>query len=218
MNAKKVIVSALVASALVLGVYGTALAKDKDDRVALSLFGSPKPAIVERLFGKRPHLVNAMVTGVSGTTLTVTVNGKTYTILTDSNTKFRRKFWGKGLLSDISVNDRINVIGTWTDSSQITIQASLVRDLSVQKRHGVFFGTITSLTSNGFVMQTIRRGSQTVTITSSTKLINRKENTINQTDIKVGDKVRVSGLWDNTNSTITETTKIKDFSLPTQTQ
>lgn len=218
MNTKKVIASSVVALALVLGVTGIALAKDRDDRVSLNLFGSGRPNIVERLFGKRPHLVNALVTGVNGSTLTVSVNGKSYTILTDLNTKFRRKFWGKGNLSDISVNDRINVIGTWTDSSQTTIQSQTVRDLSVQKRRGVFFGKVTSITSNGFVMQTVKRGNDTVTITGSTKFINRKETTINQTDIKVGDRVRVSGLWDNVNNTITETTKVKDFSIPSQNQ
>lgn len=213
------ILSTLISSALILGATGVAFAKDSDNRgIGLSLFGSPKPNIVERLFGKRPHLANALVTAVNSSTLTVTVNGKTYTILTDSNTRFGRKFWGKGSLSDISVNDRINVIGTWTDSSQTSIQATLVRDLSVQKRRGVFFGEVTSLTSNGFVMKTIQRGNQTITITGSTKLINRKEQTITQADIKVGDKVRVSGLWDNVANTITETTKIKDFTLPAQTQ
>ena len=64
------------------------------------------------------------------------------------------------------------------------------------------------------MIDTINRGSQTVTIDSITKLFDRKQSTIQQAAIVVGHKVRVHGLWNNTAKTITEVTVVKDFSLP----
>ena len=59
-----------------------------------------------------------------------------------------------------------------------------------------------------------KRADQTVTVTSSTEFENRKGETITQTDVKVGHKVRVRGLWDRTLNTVTEVTNVKDFNLP----
>ncbi len=180
--------------------------------------------ILERLedllFGKRAVIVNGVLSALSGTTipatLTVTKNGKSYSVLVDGKTQLRRRFWGKSTLSEMNVGDNLNVIGKWTDNAKTTIQATLVRDLSVQKRSGVFFGTVSSLSANGWVMSTVRRGNQTVTVSSSTNFINRSGQTITQADIKVGDRVRVRGLWDNIANTITEVTQVKDYSLPAQ--
>ncbi len=165
----------------------------------------------------RAAIGSGTVTAISGTTLTVkTKDGKTITVLTDSTTQFRRRFWGKSSLSEMSVGDMVNVIGQWTDDTKTTIQARLVRDLSIQKRFGVFFGTVQSVNPTGFVVQTIRRGNLTVTISSSTKLVNRREQPIVQSDIKVGHKVRTKGLWDSKLNTLTEVAQVKDFSLPVQ--
>ncbi len=76
---------------------------------------------------------------------------------------------------------------------------------------------VTSLTSTGWVMNTVHRGSQTVTISSTTKLIDRKGATITQTDVKVDNKVRVKGMWDSKANTITAVTNVKDYSLPPRT-
>ncbi len=171
-----------------------------------------------RTFLKTRALINGSVTAINGTTLTVNgKDGKTYTVQTDNTTQFRRLYWGKSALSEIQVNDTVNVIGQWTDSTQATIQAKLVRDISIQKYNGVFFGTVQSLTSSGWVMTTVERGNQTVTVSSSTKFTNRKGQAILQSDIAVGHKVRVHGLWDRKNSTVTEVVAVKDFSLPVAT-
>ncbi len=161
-------------------------------------------------------IIDGQVTSVSGSALTVTKSGKTFTVNTDSNTKFRRHFWGNGSLSDISVNDKVNVWGSFTDDAKTTIQATMIRDLSVMKRKGTFFGTVKSVSTSGFVITTLNRGDQTVTVSGTTKFVNRKEQTISLSDIKTGDKIRVKGMWDKANSTITEVAQIKDFTLPTK--
>lgn len=176
-----------------------------------------RPGLLQRVFDKngRVAIGSGTVKSKSGSVLIVTdKDGADHTVNTDSKTHFRRRFWGGGSFDEIQVGDTVNVIGRWADDSHVAVKAVSIRDLSIQKRFGVFFGNVTSLTSNGWVMTTIQKGDQTVTVTSSTKFINRKGDVISQSDVKVGDKVRVRGLWDKTNSTITEIKEVKDFSVP----
>ncbi len=167
-----------------------------------------------RFFG-RAAITTGKVTAIDGATLTVSdKNGKSFIVQTDEKTQFRRRFWGKGSLAEILVGDMVNVIGLWTDDAHTMIQARLVRDISIQKFMGVFFGTVQSPTGSGWVMTTLGRGNQTVTVSSSTKFTDRKSKNISQSDIVVGHKVRVRGLWDRNAGTITEVSAVKDFSLP----
>lgn len=179
-----------------------------------------RPGLLKRafeVFNKgRAAIGTCTVTAKDGTTLTCTRDEKTYTVLTDDKTQFRRRFWGKSSLDEILVNHVINVIGQWEDDAHTTVRARLVRDTSIQRRFGVFFGKVTSLLANGWVMTTVsgRRADQTVTVSSETKFVNRRGETITQADVQVGHRVRVKGLWDNVNNTITEVKHVKDFSLP----
>ncbi|MBI5619601.1 hypothetical protein HY950_01450 [Candidatus Gottesmanbacteria bacterium] len=177
-----------------------------------------RPGLLQKFFNLkgRAAIGTGNVTAKDGTTLTVEKDGKSYTVLTDDKTQFRRRFWGKGSLDEIQVGHQVNVIGHWTDDARTTVQAKLVRDLSIQKRFGVFFGVVKSLTSGGWVMSTVseKRADQTVTVSASTKFVNRKEEAIAQADVAVGHRVRVKGLWDSAANTVTEVTHVKDFNLP----
>lgn len=158
-------------------------------------------------------LENVKITALDATSLTIDNNGTLVKVNIASNTQLRRKFWGKSEISEFSAGNYINVIGKWGDDTKVAIEARLIRNLSIQKRHGVFFGEVKSIDGEKIVITTIRRDEQTVTI-GSAKLVNRKEGVINKSDILVGHKIRVKGLWDSTNNTITEVKEIKDFSLP----
>lgn len=150
-------------------------------------------------------------------TLMVTKDGKDYTVNIDASTQLRRRFWGKATLVEFAVGDTINVIGQWANDDHTTVNAKLVRDASIQKRFGVFFGTISSGGGTStLVVDTIRRGAQTVTVGSATKLVNRRGENILVTDLKNGDRIRVRGLWDSKANTITEVATIKDYNLPTK--
>ena len=167
----------------------------------------------DRVFGKIA-VGKGTVSAIADNNLTITKDGKTYTVNTYEQTKFRRKYWGKSDISEINVGDTLNIIGKWQDEAKTTIQALLVRNLSIQMRYGVFFGTIKAMTGNDFTLETVGRGTQTVTVDSNTKYVNRKEETITLEDLQAGHRLRVRGLWNAKNSTITELTKVKDFSLP----
>jgi len=174
-----------------------------------NLMGKIKLAV-----GKRGWIEKGEVTAISGSSLTVTKEGVTYTVNTDSSTIFRRRFGGKSQLSEISANDTVNVLGKWQNEEKTQVLATHIRDLSIQKRHAVFFGTVRTKTDTSLVLTTVNRGEQTVMISSSTKLVNRKMEEIKMSDIQIGHRIRVKGIWDITNKTISEVTQIKDFSIP----
>lgn len=161
-------------------------------------------------------LVGAEITAIVGSTLTVSKDGKTYTVNTDSNTHFQRHYWGKSSLAEFSVGNKVNVHGKFTDDAKMIILARLIRNLSIMKRHGVFHGDVTAKNSDNFVVNSKQRGSQTVFFTSSTKFIQRNEVAMTYADLQVGHRVRVKGIWDKTLNKITETIQIKDYSLPPQ--
>lgn len=180
-------------------------------------FAARKDVGILNFFAKSGKVVirDASVVSIDNATdFTISAGGKDYSVHTDANTKFRRKFWGKGAFSDLAKGDMVSIIGTWTDNNHTAINAAMVRDLSVQKRHGVFIGTIDSLSGMTFTLKSVRRGDIKVTLDSSTKLINHKGQAITLSDMANGQRVRVRGLWDKTAGTLTEVTQVKDFSLP----
>lgn len=165
------------------------------------------------------------LTAINGTTLTVDKNGTAYTVKTGTfdrcTTKFVRRFGAPSGISEMTVGHTLNVTGVWEDvTAKTTVDACVIRDTSIQKRHGVFVGNVVSLTSTGWVMTTVRakRANQTVTVSSTTTMTNRANQAIAQSDIQVGHRVSVRGMWDSVNNTATEVTNVKDFSLPIQTK
>jgi hypothetical protein len=139
-------------------------------------------------------------------------DGKQYLVKVDSSTQWRRKFWGKSDLAETNPNDVVNIHGKWNSGEMTEVEARLIRNISIQKRHGVFFGTVKSISSNNLVITTAKRGEQTVTIAGS--IVNRNQVMIGADSILVNHRIRVKGLWDSKNKTITEVTQIKDFDLP----
>lgn len=138
----------------------------------------------------------------------------TTTVNISTTTRLLRKYSAVSKLSEFTVGDQINVIGAWTDTNKTAINARVVRDVSIQKRRGVFVGVVSSLSTTGFTLTPEKRTMQTVTINSLTKFVERGEITIPFSVIKNGDKVMVKGLWDNKLNTITEVTFVRDYSLP----
>jgi len=206
---------------LILGLLLPGLVKAEE----ASRPGKIKERVVEKIRKNFPRaaLGKVSLTAISGSTLTVSKDGKTYSVQTGTfekcTTKFVRRFSGNSTLSELTVGDTLEVVGRWADETKTTAQACVVRNLSIQKKRGTFVGDVVSVSDTGFVMTTVSeaRENQTVTISTSTKLVNRKEVAISLADVKVGHRVRVKGLWNRTNNTITETTHVKDYNLPAQT-
>ena len=176
--------------------------------------------MLKKILTGRALLGQVTLTAINGTSLTVSQNGKTISVQTGTfdkcTTQFRRRFWGSSSIAEMSVNDKLNITGIWTDDSKTSVNACLIRNVSIQKRFGVFFGNVIGINSTGLTMSTKsgNRANQTITISTSTSIINRKEQKIGLEDIQVGNLIRVSGMWDNQANTVTEVKTIKDFTLP----
>lgn len=184
-----------------------------------AVYGAPKATIsatVKKNIGRKAVVFQAILTVKSSNGMTVNKDGQIYTLVTDNNTQFRRKFWGKSNIDEMNIGDNISVVGKWADDGKTTINARIIKDLSIQKRNGVFVGTIKSFTNNGFILDSLSRGSLTVNTTVSTLIINRKGLAIGPGDLLAGHRVRVRGVWDSKLGTLDEVTNIKDYSLPIQ--
>jgi hypothetical protein len=162
------------------------------------------------------RIVGGTVTAINGGIFTVKNNNKTFTINTDSTTKCVRHFFGTCSLSEIVVNDKVNVYGNFTDDAKTTLLAKEIRDASIMKAHGTFLGNVLSKTDTSFVLQSKERGNQTVTFTSTTKFTNRREQPMKYADIQVGNRLKVRGVWDKSNNTISLVERVKDYSIPLQ--
>lgn len=157
--------------------------------------------------------VNGKITIIGENDFSLTGEDGTYQINITDKTQLLRKFGGKSKLSEYSVGDEIIVIGKFTDDTKKIIEAKVIRNLSIQKRFGAFFGKVTVKNADNFVMETAERGTQTVYF-GSAKFVGRNEKSMTYSDIKMGDRVRVKGVWDKTLSKINEVTQVKDFSIP----
>jgi hypothetical protein len=167
----------------------------------------------ETIRGKMVRLGRATITAIGSSSITVTSNSKTYTVNITSITNLRRHYFGRATLTEFSVNDLVDIVGLYTDDTGTTVNARLIRNVSIMKRRGVFFGTVSAKTDTTITLASKERSTQTITVSSNTRYLNQNGTATTIATINIGDTIRVSGLWDKANNTITEVTTIKDFSL-----
>ncbi|MBI5734185.1 MAG: cupredoxin domain-containing protein [Candidatus Kerfeldbacteria bacterium] len=165
-------------------------------------------APVVKPFKARPVFFNkAILKTIDGQTLTVTVKDKIYTVNVTDKTKLLRKYGAKSNLGEFAVGNSLQIYGKRT--AETVVQASLIRNSSIEKKHGTFLGTIESLDSSAqkFVLKPVSRAKVTVTVLADTKIM-YKSKAQTFADLVVGSKLAVSGMWDKSNNTVTEVTKI----------
>ncbi|MCS6956457.1 MAG: hypothetical protein NZM02_01235 [Patescibacteria group bacterium] len=144
----------------------------------------------------------------------ITDDRKQYQVNISEGTQLRRRFWGKSTLKEFAVGNEVLIIGKFINEEKNTIEAVLIRNLSIQRRWGIFFGEVTTVSQNYLIIKTAKKGELKVYVSEKTNLKNRKEEIIKWEDIKIKDKVRIKGVWDKDLKEIRETEEIKDFSLP----
>lgn len=153
------------------------------------------------------YLHKAELTTISANVLTVTAKSKTYTVNVTDKTKLLRKFGAKSNLAEFSLGNILQVQGKLTNEN--VIEAKIIRNTSIQKRRAAFTGLIDSVdtTAQKFVLKPNSRTTVTVSLTTNTK-ITQKSVVKTFADLVVGTKVTASGIWDKSNNTLTEVTKI----------
>ncbi|EKE15419.1 MAG: hypothetical protein ACD_12C00029G0003 [uncultured bacterium] len=157
--------------------------------------------------------VKGIITVIGSNNFSLNGEDGTFQVNITDKTQILRKFGGKSSLNEFSVGDEVMVFGKFTDDTKLIIDAKTIKNNSIQKRFGAFFGKVTAKNSDNFIMETLERGTQIVYF-GAAKIVDRKETAISYIDIKVGDRVRVKGIWDKTLNKISEVSQIKDFSIP----
>jgi hypothetical protein len=92
------------------------------------------------------------------------------------------------------------------------LETRMLRNLSFQKRPGTFWGKVASVGQDGFTLET-GKGTLTVVVGSSTKIVDRRERVISLSSLVIGHRVRVTGIWDVSTKKMDPTRSIKDWSL-----
>lgn len=148
------------------------------------------------------NMVNGTVSSISGNIITLTSTASSTPFTVDAtNAKLLRKFGASMAITDIQIGDTLQVRGTVSGSS---VTATTIRDMSLQARNGTFSGTIAAINGTSFTLQSKERGSQTINTTSTT-VFKKNDQPALFTDLVVGQNVKVSGVWDRTNSNVTAT-------------
>ncbi|MFZ2206043.1 MAG: hypothetical protein WA061_03665 [Microgenomates group bacterium] len=147
----------------------------------------------------KKQLKGTLVT-IAGSTLTVEKNGESYTINTAEDTELRSKFGAESRLSDFNPKDTLIILGKQTSSGEI--DASYIRNLTMQRRTAVFVGEVIEKADNTLTVKTVGRGNITVHISSVVRYTEQK-NTITYSDIEIGNKIIIRGeLWNRESSNI----------------
>jgi hypothetical protein len=152
-------------------------------------------------------VVTGTLTVMSGTTVpavfTVTSGATTYTVNVSATTKIVRKFNGTSDLGEFTIGDSIQVTGKLSNDVANTIDATKIKDLSIQRIGGTFKGAVvaTACGSSSFTFKPDGRVQQTVKLTAATK-ITRGGTKIACADLVAGERTKVIGVWNKTNSTV----------------
>lgn len=128
-----------------------------------------------------------------------------FTIRANSGTKFFRATGEQTTIAEIKEGDILDVTGELEPQSNVlTINASSIKNSSVQKEQTTMSGTVTAvdLTARQFILNDKKRGAVTVTIASSTQFI-KGTRTLDLEHLRVGDRItKVSGDYDIPSKTL----------------
>ena len=159
-------------------------------------------------------IVKGNLVSVSEDVLTVNTGSNQFDIEIDDKSKVISKYYSKIDPSDLKSGDLISIWGKWIDEAKTAIRAKLIRDLSKEIRKGVVNGIISNITSSSVIVTKANGKQFTVSFDDQTKIMNRKGELLQYTDLKNNDHVAVTGLVDHTNLTVTNTSKVRDLDLP----
>jgi hypothetical protein len=188
---------------------------------ALSRIQKLKQQILERLRARFPRLLPAgfnrgEIISLSGITFPATVKvkheGGEVTLKVTDKTKILRRIGGKASLSELKIGDIVSGRGVWEDDARAILDTRVLRDLSVEKRQGTFWGLVKSLGNDSLVFEVKNKGEIKVYVGSSTKIVDRQGKEIRFSDLKVNHRIRVTGLWDNSLKQVEAVKLIKDWS------
>lgn len=145
-------------------------------------------------------------TGKSG--FKIAVVGAVWNVNVDGRTQIIRRYGGPSTVSEIKVGDILDVRGSLISGNEII--AAVVYNFSSLIRRGTFVGTLITQQEPGTLILDIGNGA---VITADTDIETRfykfpgKENA-RFYDMRLGDRVIVTGLWDDSMGVVREITRV----------
>ena len=152
---------------------------------------------------------NVKVVQIAGATLyTRLIWGTSYVRLIVKTTpaaKIYRKYGEEALISEIKINDFIDINGELqSGSDSLTIIADKITDLSILTKASVFTGTVSNIDTSAGTFTMKRKTGDTVTVSiSDSTSIGKGSLTIGLDQVKIGNTItNVSGVYDYGTNTI----------------
>ncbi|MEK7075849.1 MAG: DUF5666 domain-containing protein [Patescibacteria group bacterium] len=189
--------AAIGAVALTTILPFAASAHNKDDNKKEDRQSEIRTQFNEHFENDEHRAFTGKVTAVNTTGFTLTdANGTVYTVTT-ANAQMRHPFERSIVLADLKVNDKVVVKGTLTGT---TIVAKTVLDMPANTHRAKTKGLITAVSGNTITVQNTHDGIvSNVTIKTDANTQFTKDGQVaTLADAKVGTKISVKGLWDET--------------------
>lgn len=142
--------------------------------------------------------INAALTWEGGASIS-------WIVTTDGSTEYMRYHGGKGLFSEFAAGHTISFSGWLVPASTLTVRADTVKNWSIEKEKINPFGIIQSIDSSAksFIVKTDEKKLGTITVlTSDATAIFRGKAMTTFAALKVGDRVRATGIWDRVANTL----------------
>jgi len=196
MKTTKYIIYSLFTVFLLLGFTNAVFAEE-------SVSGEKNQHIVINNKGKI-EIKNAVLETVSSSLITARAWGMLFNVNLTTDTTIIRRFGSKeSNVNTLSAGDMLNIKGVILESPSQTIQASQIKDTSIQKIQVEKTGIIQSISGTDFVLRidSAQANEFTVKTDSDTKILLKRE--VKQfSDLKVGDRVAAFGVKNRSNLTI----------------
>ena len=193
---KRIILSIALSLGLALSLSSSAFAKMEDKDAYFG--GSAKEASVEFVQMRIRGTLTEMPSTTLPTTLALTSGGKTYLVDIASSTVIVRLYNGKSNLTEFTLGDDLEVLGTPTDTGSIKAKILKNRSISFTNTKGVF-GNIKSIdaANNAFVF-TWKDKDYNVKVDADTKImIPGIKNKAAIADLKVGDRAQGRAVYNS---------------------
>lgn len=156
----------------------------------------------------KAEIEDAVVLETGKSSFKIAVVGAVWNVNVDSKTVIIRRYGGASTISEIKVGDILDVRGSLISGNEIN--ASVVYNFSSLVRRGTFVGKLAIQQEPGTLVLDIGQGTLITAATDSETRFYKfpgKENA-RFYDLRLGDRVIVTGLWDDSTGVVREITRV----------
>lgn len=174
----------------------------------------PEGVTIQQSF--KAEIEDAVVLETGKNNFRISVVGAVWNVNVDGKTTIIRRYGGPSTIAEIKVGDILDVRGSVISSNEI--DATVVYNFSSLVRRGTFAGKLLIQEKPGTLVLDVGQGTLITAATDSEtrfyKFPGKESAKFN--DLAVGDRVIVTGLWDDSTGVVREITRVI-FETPIET-